>query len=77
MHYSLNFNIASLARDDEDGITYLYPNTQKVGGCGTIEIDSKDNKQKDGLKAVLSFTLILGFIKLFGMKFQYLRTKKS
>jgi hypothetical protein len=77
MHYSLNSNISLLGRDDEDGITYLYPNTQKVGGCGTIEIVSNDKNNDGGLKAVLSFTLILGFIRLFGMGFQYLRPKKN
>lgn len=37
MYYTINYNMDALSRDDEDGITYLYPNTKKVGGCGTIE----------------------------------------
>lgn len=77
MHYTLNNNIQQLSRDDEDGISYLYPNTQKVGGCGTIEYISTRKKNDDQLKAILSFTLILGLIPLFGMGFQWFQSKRT
>ena len=77
MHYTLNNNIKQLSRDDEDGISYLYPNTKKLGGCGTIEYISPAKNNQEELKAILSFTLILGLIPLFGMGFQYFQPKRN
>ena len=40
----------ALAQDDIDGITYLYPNSKKLGGlagaCGTVDFDSSDSSGK-------------------------------
>ena len=59
MHYQLNNNIKYLSRDDEDGISYLYPNTTKVGGCGTIEYTNGNNSDKKGLFAISMFLMAL------------------
>lgn len=64
MYFSLNTNIDKLARDDEDAITYLYPNTKKIGGCGTIEDVAKNNGPGSGQKGFLFMVLLLGGIAL-------------
>lgn len=61
MHYSLNNNIRSLSRDDEDGITYLYPNTTKVGGCGTIEYVGPSSGGGKNV-SILAGILLLGLL---------------
>jgi hypothetical protein len=62
MYYTINYNMDSLSRDDEDAITYLYPNTKKVGGCGTIEdiANSDSGDSKKGLPFIL--LLIAGVV---------------
>ncbi|MCO4794077.1 MAG: matrixin family metalloprotease [Bacteriovoracaceae bacterium] len=59
MYYIVNPKMTALSRDDEDGITYLYPKTKKVGGCGTIEDISKAGP-KNGNKEIM-FLLLLVF----------------
>ncbi len=60
MYYSINYNMDALSRDDEDALTYLYPNTKKVGGCGTIEDVSK-NKPNGNSWMTFIFMILAGF----------------
>lgn len=61
MYYTINYNMDALSRDDEDGITYLYPKTKKVGGCGTIEDVSKTGPS-NGTKAAAFFLVLVAGI---------------
>lgn len=68
MYFSLNLNQEKLSKDDEDGITWLYPNEKEVGGvagsCGTISLNNRDDDPPGGtFLLALSLGLLLSFIR--------------
>lgn len=60
MYFTINYNMDALSRDDEDGITYLYPNTTKVGGCGTIEDVAKSGPSNKTHSLLFALLLLAG-----------------
>lgn len=68
-HTQLDFNLMyfqsistriTLGHDDVDGITYLYPVEQPIGGCGTIEL--KDNGPGSNNFALFLLALIFSLL---------------
>ena len=63
----------SLAQDDIDAVTYLYPNDKSLGGlagaCGTVDFDHK--KRRDFLYSLLMGLMLLSSLYWLTRKFRY------
>ena len=63
----------SLAQDDIDAVTYLYPNDKSLGGlagaCATVELDHK--KRRDFLYSLLMGLMLLSSLNWLTRKFRY------
>lgn len=70
MHYSVGYAQESLHQDDMNGITWLYPNEDELGGlagsCGTITFDQGDKNLS--LFAVLMLMLMTFIAIEFGRR---------
>jgi hypothetical protein len=84
MYYSVsNKTQKSLAQDDIDGISYLYPSEKEVlglgGACGTIDTDgpnkSKDSGDKNGPFGSMNFlgSILVGLALVMMTKFLKIR----
>lgn len=61
MYYSTIEFRDSLGSDDIDGISYLYPKQQPIS-CGSVDIDTKNQKPWNGLLLGLSLVLLIASV---------------
>lgn len=77
MYYSLTAKTQKyLHQDDIDGISYLYPNSKKLGGlagsCATVSLIDNDNDHKDDNNGLGNFigSFALGVLIIFTFLFK-------
>ena len=68
MYYQSISTRERLGWDDIDGVTYLYPTEQPIGGCGVIEDISKNNFLMSFLIGILFFMLMFKAIQTYFIK---------
>lgn len=63
----------SLAQDDIDAVTYLYPNDKSLGGLGGAcgSVDFNDKKRRDFLLSLIMGLILLGSLNWLARKTRY------